>query len=119
MTEKLQVAMVIERPDDEELLAKLQKKLEDYLIRMGEYTHPELQLLQKPDAYFKHCILKTVLESGQVEYEAVVKEISDKFPDAFEKGRTYFPNAWEVIRLYAADRGKETINSTTGKPGLA
>lgn len=116
MTEKLRA---IERPEDGELLTKLQEKLEEYLVRMGKYAHPESQLLSKPDAYFKHCILKTVLESGQAEYEAVVKEISDKFPDAFEKGRTYFPNAWEVIRLYAVDRGKETINNTTGKPGLA
>lgn len=119
MTEKLQVALVIEKPEDEELLAKLQKKLAVYVERMGEYTHPELQLLSAPDAYFKYRILETVLKSGKAEYVAITKEISEKFPDSYSLRADYFPEAWGVIWDYCVNKGKHAFNDVTGQPGLA
>jgi len=119
MTEKLQVSQVIERPKDEELLARLQEKLEEYRVRIGEYSHPEQQMLLLPGGYFKHRILKTVLDGGKAEWGTLTGEIKHDFPDAWEAKCSHFPDAWAVIWDYCVHAGKHTISGMTGQPGLA
>lgn len=119
MSEVLQIPHVIARPTDEKLLEKLRRKLEEYKERCGEYTHPELQLLRTPNAFFKARILKIVLDEGQAEVEALAKKIHQEFPEAFEQGKTHFLDAWGVIWDYCANAGEHTVIGKTGKFGLA
>lgn len=116
MTERLQVALVIEKPEDEDLLAKLQEKLAEYALRLDMDKHPGQQLLQKPNDYFKYQILSTVLKSGQAEYETVAGKISKEFPDAFNAGINCFPDAWAVIWDYCVNAGAHAIDNRTGQP---
>ncbi len=66
---------VIHRPDDDELIARLEDKRKEYASRIGdEFTHPEQGIItglaagsvQPLDAYIKLKLLNEVLENGSV-----------------------------------------------------
>ena len=73
--EALLQSPVIVRPQDQELVAKLERKYQEYLGRMGdEFTHPEQAVVLglaignygPLDAYIKSRILRQVLDDGEV-----------------------------------------------------
>ena len=118
MADKIQVSHPIIRPTDEVLIERLQRKYRDYQERMGEYSHPELQLYQKADIFFKAYILNTVLTEGQAELSSLVEKLQNDFPEAFKIEKSHFLDAWLVIWDYCANAGTNTVNTLTGKPGL-
>jgi len=119
MTKKILIPHIIIRPTDTTLVERLRRKHREYQERMGEYTHPELQLLQKPNTFLKDYILDTVLNEGQAELSPLVDKLLKDFPEAFETNKSHFLDAWAVVWDYCENAGKHTVNNKTGKSGLA
>jgi Zn-dependent M16 (insulinase) family peptidase len=77
----------IEKPTDEELLAKLERKLEEYKARTDD-----------PDASYKIAVLETLLSGGLVDFNTLEAELFSKNKENFDSRKYY--DAFMIIRSY-------------------
>ena len=97
---------VITLPDDADLRSRLERKLEEYQIRVQD--HP-FSLRIALDSEYKSILIEELLEHGKVATWKVCNELAKKYSYV---DSIYFVNACAVINAYCRDGGKELIGGT-------
>ena len=104
---------VIELPQDEAKIARLDQKLIEYLGRIRKlrkenpYQPPEDPMFR--DAEYKITILGSLLKKGSVNARDISRELNQKF-NGFDKAR--FENAYKVINDYCKTGGEHARGGT-------
>jgi len=89
----------IEKPTDEELLAKLERKLEEYKARTDD-----------ADAVYKIAVLETLLSGGLVDFNTLEAELFSENKENFDSRKYY--DAFMIIRSYVTGNSDKVHGGT-------
>ena len=109
---------VITKPEDKELLAKLERKLIEYEKRVAQTQgtmHPELAYKTSHhyrDSLYKSSVLRELLTKGKVKTHDFSLELAKRFCESFDVDG--FNNACAVVEAYC----KQQSNILHGGTGL-
>lgn len=98
---------IITLPEDEERVAQLRAKHQEYLQRLDQFDHPELRARRQWDAFCKEYGLRILLTKGQLDTHALSLDLAQKFPKAFDVDG--FNNAMGVIDDYVTTGGENIL----------
>ncbi len=118
MSDETNVSPVINKPEDPDLVSKLERKLDEYKKRLsdslGEYQHPELAYMLSSsyrDSLFKSLVLEELLTAGKV----VTYDLSRKlFIEHAPFDVQAFQNACGVVDMYCGNTEVKLVRAGTG-----